>query len=88
MHNYVATNIRLYGETLKALKIKAVEEGKSVSQLVREAVEQILKSGVQKIDRKEFENDSFFKIIGLGKSGIKDGSINHDRYLYGAKAER
>lgn len=46
-----------------------------------QAVEQVLKPRVLKVDKKEFREAPFFKIIGLGKSGIRDGSVNHDRYL-------
>lgn len=30
----------------------------------------------------DFKKDSFFRIVGLGSSGIKNGSVNHDKYLY------
>ncbi|MEW6608815.1 MAG: hypothetical protein AB1414_15450 [bacterium] len=33
--------------------------------------------------KKEYLNDSFFKIGASGISDITDGSINHDKYLYG-----
>ena len=77
MQDLVATNIRLPREKLKQLKLKAVEEGKSVSQLIREAIELILPSQ-KTLTEEEFKNDSFFKIIGMCKSGDKHGSINHD----------
>ncbi|GAG95042.1 unnamed protein product, partial [marine sediment metagenome] len=38
--NYVTTNVRLPKEMLRALKLEAVREDKSVAQLVREAIEQ------------------------------------------------
>jgi hypothetical protein len=82
MQDLVATNIRLPREKLKALKLKAVEEGKSVSQLIREAIELILPPQ-KTLTEEEFKNDPFFKIIGVCESGIKDGSVNHDKYIYG-----
>ena len=47
MSTNVATNIRLPDEVLKALKYRAIEEKKSVNQLIREAVEISLSSAVQ-----------------------------------------
>ncbi|MBI4007637.1 MAG: hypothetical protein HY354_03975 [Planctomycetes bacterium] len=30
----------------------------------------------------DFKKDPLFRIVGLGSSGIKKGSVNHDKYLY------
>lgn len=79
MPSTVATNIRLPEELLKALKHRAVEERKSVSQMIREAIEMSLNSA-QKPE--EPEKDAFEEVIGIGRSGIKDGSSKHDQYLY------
>jgi len=76
----VATNIRLPEELLKALKHKAVEERKSVNQMIREAIELSLNSAPKPEGP---EKDAFEEVIGIGKSGIKDGSSKHDHYLYG-----
>jgi len=78
----VATNIRLPEETLKALKYKAIEEKKSVNQLIREAIEQSL---VAEIQTEKQGRDPFEEVIGVAKSGIKDASTKHDRYLYGKR---
>jgi len=78
----VATNIRLPEEVLKALKYKAIEEKKSMNQLIREAIEESLAISSEP-ERKS--KDSFDTIIGIAKSGIKDASIRHDKYLYPKK---
>lgn len=75
----VATNIRLPEEVLKALKYKAIEEKKSVNQLIREAIEISITPGVE--PEKQLK-DPFDDVIGIARSGIKDGSTKHDRYLY------
>jgi predicted DNA-binding protein len=80
MSTTVATNIRLPEELLKALKHKAVEERKSLNQMIREAVEAALHYAP---DSKGTEKDAFEEVIGIGRSGIKDGSSKHDQYLYG-----
>jgi plasmid stability protein len=82
MSETVATNIRLPEEMLKALKYRAIEERKSMNQLVREAVETFLTAGP---GPESPEKDPMEEIIGIGRSGIKDGSSKHDRYLYGKK---
>ncbi len=78
----IATNIRLPEDLLKALKYRAIEEKKSMNQLIREAIEMSLAD----VPRSEGpEKDSFEDIIGIAKSGIKDASSKHDRYLYGGR---
>jgi plasmid stability protein len=77
-----ATNIRLPEDLLKALRHRAVEEKKSMNQLIREAIERSLAAIPQPEERKK---DSFEDVIGIAKSGIKDASSRHDRYLYRRK---
>ena len=78
----IATNIRLPEELLKALKYRSIEEKKSVNQIICEAIEMSLAATPQS---KEVETDPLEGVIGIARSGIKDASSKHDRYLYGAK---
>jgi len=78
----VATNIRLPEEVLKALKYRAIEERKSVNRLVREAVERFL--GIAPV-AEPGGRDPFDAVVGMARSGIKEGSVRHDLYLYGKK---
>jgi hypothetical protein len=82
MSTKIATNIRLPEDLLKALKYKAIEEKKSMNQIVCEAIEISLAAAPQPEAR---EKDPFEDVIGIAKSGIKDASSKHDRYLYGRK---
>ena len=83
MTDYITTNIRFPRELLRALKHKAVEENKSVSQLVREAVFKLIAhKGKKNIPA---EKDPLHKIVGMAKTSIKNGSASHDLYLYGKK---
>lgn len=75
----IATNIRLPSDLLKALKYRAIEEGKSMNQVIREAIEMSLGT-VPRSDRGE--KDPFEDVIGIARSGIKDASSKHDLYLY------
>lgn len=81
--HYVTINIRLPKEMLKMLKQKAIEEEKSTAQLIREAIEQVFIKKESKLSRQEFKKDPFFKIVGMFDDGVKDGSIHHDRDIYG-----
>jgi len=82
MSTMTATNIRLPEDLLKALKYRAIEEKKSVNQIIREAIETSLAVAPQSEER---EKDPFEDLIGIARSGIKDASSKHDRYLYGRK---
>ena len=83
MSDYITTNVRLPRELLKALKHKAVEENKSMSQLIREGIYGIV--GQKDNKAKPVGKDPLHKIVAMAKSGIKDGSDHHDLYLYGKK---
>lgn len=76
----VATNIRLPEDVLKALKYRAIEEKKSVNQLIREAVDSFLGNTPA---AGPGGKDPFDSVVGMAKSGTRDGSLRHDRYLYG-----
>lgn len=82
MSTNVATNIRLPEEVLKALKYKSIEERKSVNQIIREAIEISLTTPSQP---KQHTKDPFESVIGIARSGVKDGSTKHDHYIYGKK---
>jgi metal-responsive CopG/Arc/MetJ family transcriptional regulator len=82
MSAIIATNIRLPEDLLKALKYRAFEERKSMNQLIREAIEMSLASAPQTQER---EKDPLENVIGIARSGIKDASSKHDRYLYRRK---
>ena len=82
MSTKIATNIRLPEDLLKTLKYKAIEEKKSVNQLICEAIEMSLVAAPQP---EEHQKDPFEDMIGIARSGIKDASSKHDRYLYGRK---
>lgn len=80
----VATNIRLPEELLKALKYRAIDEKKSVNRLICEVIAQSLDM-VPQTDIHKPGKDTFDNVVGLGKSGNKDGAVKHDQYLYGGK---
>jgi len=75
--------INLYLTNLqhKELKDKAYHDDISMSELVREAIDEYLTNNKrgQSFDP---QKDSFFKAIGTMKSKETDLSANHDKYLY------
>ncbi len=81
MSTFIMTNVRLPAEMLQALKLRAVEEGKSVAELVRESIYRYLEEPTPKITN--YDDDPFFHLGASGWSGLGDGAAQHDRYLYG-----
>ena len=79
------TQIYLTEEQRKQIQRLAELQHKTMAQVIREAVEEYV---IQRMDtenlRKASVNptDPLWDIIGLGDSGITDGSIHHDRYIY------
>jgi len=57
----------------------AKDESKSVASIVREAVNEYLK----KREEIDWDNDSFFNIVGIVESGKGNLAEEHDTYLYG-----
>lgn len=82
MVEYTTTNVRLPRETLKRLRVRAADEGKSVAEIVREALTSYLESKEPSLNEEEFRNDPFFQVIGIGKGNVRNGSEAHDDYLY------
>ncbi|MDI6731439.1 MAG: ribbon-helix-helix protein, CopG family [Candidatus Margulisbacteria bacterium] len=82
---YAVTNIRVEAGALKELKHRAVEEGRRVAELVREAIREYLRKNAASTARRIAKNDPLLSIIGICKTKIKDGSEKHDEQLYGSK---
>lgn len=91
MTEYITTNIRLPKELYREVKQRALEDEKSLAQVIRESVAQYL-VGQRSLDLElalnpamdDWENDPLW-LIGTDATiaDITDGSINHDLYLYG-----
>ncbi|MFA5140839.1 MAG: ribbon-helix-helix protein, CopG family [Elusimicrobiota bacterium] len=81
---YVATNIRLPKDVLQALKVRAAKEGKSMAQMIREALRKAFGIGAEK-DAVDPRRDPLYDLLGAWESGIADGAENHDKDVYGSK---
>lgn len=72
-------------ETEKKLKDAALLHKVSEAVIVREALEEYLKKKLHKKLKKE---NPLKKLVGLFSDGPKDGSVNHDFYLYGSPKKK
>jgi predicted DNA-binding protein len=95
MTEYVTTNIRLPKDLYREIKHRALEEEKSLAQIIRESVMQYLAAPevaesraaeAEAVD--DWENDSLW-LIGTDPvmADVTDASVNHDLYLYGPLSE-
>jgi predicted DNA-binding protein len=79
------TQIYLTEEQRGKIQRLAELQHKTMAQMIREAVEEYV---IKQMDTEDFGGisvssaDPLRDIIGLGASGITDGSIHHDRYIY------
>ena len=69
------TQIYLTEEQRGKIQRLAELEHKSMAQVIREAVEEY-------VIRQASNEDPLWDIVGLGSSGITDGSIHHDRDIH------
>lgn len=91
--NLVATNIRLPEEDLALYKEIAMAEKKSLSEYVRQALSETTRNKMYGMGKKPKKKKIFAwkdaPIWNVNKykayaSGIIDGSIRHDKYIYGS----
>ena len=75
----IRTQVQLTEDQSRALKQLAAQQGKSVAELVRQGVDQLIRSaGV--VDLQERRRRAI-AAAGQFRSGHTDLSTNHDRYL-------
>jgi Ribbon-helix-helix protein, copG family len=95
MTEYVTTNIRLPKDVYREIKRRALEEEKSLAQVVRESVALYLSAPeVTTVHSEEpaatddWESDPLW-LIGTDATiaDVTDGAVNHDLYLYGPLSE-
>jgi hypothetical protein len=80
------TQLYLDDEQRKILERLSRETGKSVGQLVREAVDEVY-SARKAREAPITAKDPIWRFIGSGKSRGSDVSARHDWYLYGPQDE-
>ena len=75
----VRTQIQLTEEQAKEIKNVAVAKGVSVAEIIRRAVEGVIKSST-KTDGEERQRRAI-EVVGKFRSGKRDVSKKHDKYL-------
>jgi hypothetical protein len=82
----VVYSLRLPVDVYEALKAEAARSGKDVAQVLREAIAMYLTREEETVSG----DDPIWQLPEiareLGGSGITDGSVHHDKYLYGKEA--
>ena len=71
------TNISLEERQYQRLKELAEREGKSLSQIFRELIDEKLE-----LKEDEIEKDPIFEIIGMGRGKRADIAREHDKVIY------
>ena len=90
MTEYVTTNVRLPRELYREAKRRALEEQKSLAEIIRESLVQYLVGSSAELEKArerpaiDWENDPL-SLIGTDPvmADVTDASTNHDFYLYG-----
>lgn len=95
MTEYVTTNIRLPKDLYRQIKRRALDEEKSLAQLIRESIVEYL-AEPQVAESKSLDEESLLSwehdplwLIGTDATiaDVTDGSVNHDLHLYGPLSE-
>lgn len=66
-----------------ALKQLPPDKGQELVDFARFLLYKTQVSGEANPEAIAWEHDPLWDIVGLGESGVTDGSVEHDKYLYG-----
>jgi hypothetical protein len=80
------TQLYLNDDERRILEQISRKSGKSVGQLVREAIDEMY-CGKKVVEKPISDRDPIWKFIGSGMSRETDISARHDHYLYGTDDE-
>ncbi|MEW6546981.1 MAG: ribbon-helix-helix protein, CopG family [Bacillota bacterium] len=75
----VRTQVQLTEEQARALKKLAAEQGKSVADLIRKGVDLVIASSWSTAAEERVSRA--IALAGRFRSGLRDLSVEHDRYL-------
>lgn len=75
----VRTQVQLPESQFRALRAAAAQRGVSMAELIRQAVEQLLRGSPEPSDDEKWRRA--VEAIGVGHSGLGDLAENHDRHF-------
>lgn len=79
----VCTQVYLPRDIYENLKHRAETHGITIAMQIREALVQYIVVPANDEDRHIIPaDDPIWDMIGMGKGGPEDGSVNHDKYIY------
>lgn len=78
----VRTQVYLPRDIYEALKARASDKGVTMAAQIREALAQYVIEKEPEEGHILTDDDPIWDMIGMGESGITDGSVNHDKYIY------
>ena len=80
----IRTQVYLPRDIYEQLKERAEKEGMTMAHQIREALVEYVTDVAETKKRPTLTaDDPIWDMIGMGESGLKDGSVNHDAYIYG-----
>lgn len=77
--------VRLSNDLYDALLKRALEERRSVAEVIHEALRRLLELPSEEASLPDLEADPFWKVVGTVDGGPSDESSEHDHYLYGTQ---
>ena len=79
----VRTQVYLPEKMYENLKQAAKEQGITMAIQIREALDLYIQQKRQPSQETILsETDPIWNLIGIGESGLSDGSVHHDQYIY------
>ncbi len=75
----IRTQIQLEREQIEALRRLSAATGRSIADLVRQGVDEVLSAARRPSTKDRLERGR--RVAGLFSSGVTDTSTHHDRYL-------
>lgn len=79
----IRTQVYLPADIYEKLKQRSEMEGITMATQIREALAQyVVEQTVDEEGHILRPDDPIWDLVGIGQSGITDGSVNHDKYIY------
>jgi len=74
----------LSGNLIITIPKSYVQNSETEREILLKAIAKLINLASRKVNRsEEWKGDSASDVIGICKSNINDGSVHHDRYIYG-----